>query len=123
MGPESFVQVIPRQRTTEVAEQAMRQAVFAFGHDDRFAVASDSQFGVVEHQIIEAQPFRRRALLAMSAQDCGNTGFQFIGAERFADVVIGAGIQGLNDIAFAVTTGEHDCRRRCFHVFAGPEQQ
>jgi hypothetical protein len=82
------------ERPAEVAEQAMRQTVFAFGHDDRFTVASDGQFGVVENYIIEAQPFGSRALLA-SAQDRANTGFQFIGAERFADIVIGTGIQGL----------------------------
>ena len=120
MGPQSFVQVIPRQRPTEVAEQAMCQAVLTFGHDDRFAVSSDGQPCVVENQIIEAQPLGSCALLAMSAQDRANPGLQFIGAEGFADLVIGAGIQGLNDIAFAISTGEHDYRRRYFHVFAGP---
>lgn len=79
MGPESFVQVIPRQRSAEVAEQAMRQAVFAFGHDDRFTVASDGQFGVVENYIIEAQPFGSRALLAMSAQDRAKRAFSSLG--------------------------------------------
>ncbi|MNR59077.1 hypothetical protein D3C85_1802490 [compost metagenome] len=55
MGPESLVQIVSRQRSAEVAEQAVCQAVLALGHDDRFAVASDGQFGIVEYQVVEAQ--------------------------------------------------------------------
>ena len=70
----------------------------------RFALTGDRQLGIVELQIIEAQHFVRcAAWLAVAAQYCGDSGFQFIGPERFADVIVGASIQGLDDIALAVT--------------------
>ncbi|MNY15729.1 hypothetical protein D3C86_1489570 [compost metagenome] len=61
-------------------------------------------------------------MLAVPAQHCAHPGFQFVGAKRFADVVVGAGIQGLDDIIFAVSAGEHDRGRWCVHVFTAPTQ-
>ncbi|MNV91217.1 hypothetical protein D3C71_1856890 [compost metagenome] len=62
-------------------------------------------------------------MLTVSAQHRSDTRFQFIGTEGFADIVIGPGVQGLNDVVFAIAAGEHDGRGRDFHVFAGPAQE
>ena len=68
MGPEALIEVIPRQRSAEVAEQASCEAIFAFGHDDRFALTGDRQLGVIEGQVIEAQYFGcSAACLAVAA--------------------------------------------------------
>ncbi|CAI8716256.1 hypothetical protein EMIT0215P_110116 [Pseudomonas serboccidentalis] len=124
MGPEALVQVLPRQRPTQVTEQAPRQAVFTFRHDHCLTFAGDSQLGIVEGQVIETQHLGGgTALLAVPAQYGGDSGFQLVGAERFADVIVGTSVQGLDDIAFAVAAGQHDRGGRRLHVFTGPAQQ
>ena len=43
-----------------------------------------------------------------SAQDCFDTSFQFTGAERFDDVIVGAALEAHHAIRLVAVRGNHD---------------
>lgn len=124
VGPEALVEIFPRQRPSQVGEQAAGQAVFAFGQADRRAGPGHGQLGIVEAEVVESLHLMLRGTRSpVATQHGGYPRLQFVGPERLADIVVGAAVQRLHDVLFGVTAGQHDRRRRRIQMLAAPAQQ
>ena len=124
MGPKALIQIFTGQRSAQIGEQATGETVFPFGQADGGGGAGDGEFGVVEFKVIKSQYFGGcRPLQSMPAKHRVDPSHQLVGTKRFAHVIIGPGVQCLDDIAFGIPTGEHDRGGWCVHVFTGPAQQ
>lgn len=83
VGPEALVEIFPRQRPSQVGEQAAGQAVFAFGQADRRAGPGHGQLGIVEAEVVESlhlmlrgtrSPWRRSTAATRAFSSLGRNG-------------------------------------------------
>ncbi len=83
VGPEALVEIFPRQRPSQVGEEAAGQAVFAFGQADRRAGPGHGQLGIVETEVVESlhlmlrgtrSPWRRSTAATRAFSSLGRNG-------------------------------------------------
>jgi hypothetical protein len=91
-----------------VLDECSEQGVFLATECDRDAVQVHFTAREIDMQMAIIEQRQGLATHGMRAQQCAHARHQFLHAEGFGDVVVGAGIQRCNFLAFAVAYRQQD---------------
>ena len=105
--PNSLQQTAVAQGLSLLGDEMAEQFKFFWGETDGVAFDGDGALGEINFQIIREKGgcSYGGGCVAESRADASH---QFLGAERLDDIIVGAGIEGLDFVAFGVANGEHD---------------
>ena len=109
LAPQAVGQRATRDDAAGVAHEALEQVVFRARERDEDAAARDAARRRIEPQIrdLQLRVVRRRAAAAERAQPRD----EHRERKRLGEVVVGAGVEGPDDVRRGVAGGEHQHRR------------